>query len=210
MQAAAPWRSFRWYQGQKHYSGTYWSSTMRGHVVYESRLELARLLYADFDHLVLHIAAQPFLLKAVVGGEMRRHVPDFLLVTTRGPVIVDVKPHSHVRSLLSRAAASGWTRELAEARGWRYALWSQPPPAELSNLRFLAGYRRSQLFNPDLIDIIRGADLEGVTLGQTARPIPQFPEPQVRAGMFHFLWTHRLVTDLAAPLGPSHTLKRLT
>lgn len=25
--AAEPWRTFRWYMGQKHYSGTYWSST---------------------------------------------------------------------------------------------------------------------------------------------------------------------------------------
>src|SRR5258708_7373320 len=46
---AAPWRRFRWAKGQKHYSGTYWSATERGHVIYESRLELARLLYADFD-----------------------------------------------------------------------------------------------------------------------------------------------------------------
>ncbi|HET9966639.1 MAG TPA: hypothetical protein VFQ68_00300, partial [Streptosporangiaceae bacterium] len=36
-------------QGQAHYSGWYWSATTGGHVVYESRLELARLLMADFD-----------------------------------------------------------------------------------------------------------------------------------------------------------------
>lgn len=39
--SASPWRTFRWYRGQKHYSGFYWSATMRDHVVYESRLELA-------------------------------------------------------------------------------------------------------------------------------------------------------------------------
>lgn len=44
--AAMRWRSFRWYRGQKHYSGAYWSSTESSHVVYESRLELSRLLYA--------------------------------------------------------------------------------------------------------------------------------------------------------------------
>lgn len=31
--AAAPWRTFRWHRGQKHYSGTYWSSTVGGHVI---------------------------------------------------------------------------------------------------------------------------------------------------------------------------------
>jgi hypothetical protein len=47
--SAAPWRTFRWHKGQRHYSGTYWSATERDHVIYESRLELARLLFADFD-----------------------------------------------------------------------------------------------------------------------------------------------------------------
>jgi hypothetical protein len=50
--AAAPWRVFRWYQGQQHYSGRYWSSTQRDHVIHESRLELAVLLLADFDRSV--------------------------------------------------------------------------------------------------------------------------------------------------------------
>jgi hypothetical protein len=39
-----PWRTFRWRHGQQHYSGTYWSSVMSGHVIYKSRLELTRLL----------------------------------------------------------------------------------------------------------------------------------------------------------------------
>lgn len=49
---ACPWREFRWRAGQKHYSGTYWSATEGHHVIYESRLELARLLFADFDSSV--------------------------------------------------------------------------------------------------------------------------------------------------------------
>ena len=72
---AAPWRTFRWYRGQKHYSGTYWASTEESHVIYESRLGLARLLYADFDGAVRRIVAQPFLLKAKVDRRVRRHVP---------------------------------------------------------------------------------------------------------------------------------------
>jgi hypothetical protein len=34
---AAPWRTFRWYFGQRHYSGTYWYATQHDHVIYESR-----------------------------------------------------------------------------------------------------------------------------------------------------------------------------
>jgi hypothetical protein len=79
-----PWRTFRWYKGQRHYSGVYWSATMRGHVIYESRLELARLIFADFDRSVHCILAQPFMLKAKAGGKIRKHIPDYFLAT-EGP-----------------------------------------------------------------------------------------------------------------------------
>ncbi|MGH3678776.1 MAG: TnsA-like heteromeric transposase endonuclease subunit [Natronosporangium sp.] len=85
---SVPWRRFRSRKGQLHLSGRYWSSTMAGHVVYESRLELARLLLADFDRDVSGIWAQPFRLEATVGGAAHGHVPDFLLVSTVGVVAV--------------------------------------------------------------------------------------------------------------------------
>jgi hypothetical protein len=40
---------------------------MRDHVIYESRLELSRLVLADFDSDVRRIAAQPFMVTATVG-----------------------------------------------------------------------------------------------------------------------------------------------
>jgi hypothetical protein len=55
-------------------------------------LELARLLFADFDASVNRIFAQPFLLKAGLKAGTRRHVPDFLLLSDAGPTVVDVKP----------------------------------------------------------------------------------------------------------------------
>ena len=42
--------------------GSNWSATEGRHVIYESRLELARLLFADFDRSVHRICEQPFLL----------------------------------------------------------------------------------------------------------------------------------------------------
>ncbi|MGW1678810.1 hypothetical protein [Saccharopolyspora sp. NPDC002376] len=68
LRTAVPWRTFRWYRGQKHYSGTYWAATEKDYVVYKSRLELARLLLADFDTSVRGIVAQPFLLKSTLSG----------------------------------------------------------------------------------------------------------------------------------------------
>ena len=62
--AAVPWRKTRSARGQLHYPGYFWSAAMSAHVIYESRLELARLLLADSDRRVVAIAARPFLLQA--------------------------------------------------------------------------------------------------------------------------------------------------
>ncbi|MFF4667617.1 hypothetical protein [Streptomyces sp. NPDC001282] len=50
------------------------------------------MLFADFDPSVRGIVAQPFLLKTVLEGKVRRHIPDCLLLTGQVPVVVDVKP----------------------------------------------------------------------------------------------------------------------
>ncbi|MGU7753867.1 TnsA-like heteromeric transposase endonuclease subunit, partial [Klebsiella pneumoniae] len=77
---AVPWREFRWYRKQRHFSGSYWSATMEAPVGYESRLEYVNLLLADFDPRVVWILSQPFLLDGDDRGTRRKHVPDYLFV----------------------------------------------------------------------------------------------------------------------------------
>jgi len=209
LRSAIPWRTFRWYRGQKHYSGSYWSATMRDHVIYESRLELARLLFADFDPLVRCIVAQPFLMKTVGTGEIRKHIPDYLLITSQGPVLADVKPYRRLTKP-EVASAFSWTRQAVESRGWRYEVWSEPAAVELENLRFLAGYRRDWLFPPDVLDELRQADLDGTALGDVPRVLPHQPEFCVRAATCHLLWSHDLRTDLSRPLSASALLRQTT
>lgn len=196
---AVPWRTFRWYQGQKHYSGFYWSATMRDHVIYESRLELARLLFADFDPAVTGIVAQPFLLKAEIDGVVRRHVPDFLLRTDAGVVVVDVKPAARV-TRPKVAFALGWTARLVAARGWRYEVFSEPGAVRLENVRFLAGYRRTHLVDPLVVQALREADLVGGTLGQAFAALPDYPAAVVRAAVLHLVWSGHFTVDMDCPL----------
>jgi hypothetical protein len=203
---AVPWRVFRWYQGQRHYSGTFWSSTQRDHVIYESRLELAVLLLADFDTSVRGIVAQPFLLRAKIGGDVRRHIPDYLLLTRTGPVVVDVKPCRRL-ARPEVALTFGWTRKLVEARGWRYEVRCEPPETRLENVRFLAGYRRDWLFDPGLLAKLRMADLDGATLGEASGCLDGWPGPLVRAAVLHLLWAGHFTTDLDRPLSRSHVLR---
>ncbi|WP_370153354.1 TnsA-like heteromeric transposase endonuclease subunit [Streptacidiphilus sp. EB129] len=205
-QPSIPWRTFRWCYGQKHYSGTYWSSTMQAHVVYESRLELTRLLYADFDPVQVGLFAQPFLLCAEVDGRTRRHVPDFLVLREdQVPMVVDVKPR-HLLADPEVSSALGWAREAVESRGWDFQVWCEPPEAELANLRFLAGYRRGWLFDSGLLAELRSLRLVGLSLGEAFRILPHRPGPLVRAAVLHLLWRQEIATDLGVVLSARHTL----
>ena len=142
--SAVPWRSVRSHRGQRHLPGWYWSATTGGHLVYESRLELARLLLADFDPEVVGIAAQLFLVK----DADRRHVPDFLLCRVDGSVlIVNVKPAEQL-DVVRVADALAWAGCVFSERGWEHEVWSGADAQLLANVRFLAGYRRAVLIEP--------------------------------------------------------------
>lgn len=142
LMAALPVREFRWYKGRTFYSGWFWSATTGGLVAYESLLELARVLLADFDADVCGLVAQPFQMREESGRVVRRHVPDLLLSHRDGRVtVVDVKPAHRLADPTVRAVF-GWTAELMELRGWDFEVWSGADPLVLANVRFLAGYRR--------------------------------------------------------------------
>ncbi len=192
---AIPWRTFRMIFGQTHYSGAYWSATEEGHVIYESRLELSRLLLADFDPDVTHIVAQPFLMRAVVDGVRRRHIPDYLLVTTRGPVVVDVKPRAKLDDP-KVVDTFAWVGAALETKGWKFEVASEPPPILLENVRFLAGYRRRPYVSPLALDELRGLDLEGSTFDDALRRVTAAPPPSARAALLHMLWSHEVSTNL--------------
>lgn len=138
---ALPVRHPRSRAGQRHYSGLFWSATTRGHVPYESRLELDRLWLADFDPDVVWIAAQPMWLVGHDAGEIRRHVPDLLLTKRDAVVVVDVKP-AKFASLPEVAAVFDWTSRLCRARGWTYEVWTGGDPVLLANIRALSMVRR--------------------------------------------------------------------
>jgi hypothetical protein len=204
----APWRRFRWYFGQRHYSGTWWSATMADHVIYESRLELSRLLLADFDPSVRRMVAQPFMVTATVDGRPRRHILDYLWDTDDGPVVVDVVrqerlAHADVVLLCQ------WTREVVESLAWDYRVLSEPPSVRLENVRFLAGYRRNWLINSDALAEIRSsaANLIGLSIADAEREFLARPHPLVRAALMHLLWRHELAVDLDTPLSPSTVLE---
>ncbi|WP_239656253.1 hypothetical protein [Mycobacterium riyadhense] len=59
---AVPIRRFFAWPGKRNYEGLWWSSTVRAHVPFASLLELAYLMWADFEPDIVAIAAQPLAL----------------------------------------------------------------------------------------------------------------------------------------------------
>jgi hypothetical protein len=191
-----PVREFRWRKDQRHYSGWYWSSTLERLVVYESRLELARVMLADFDPDVIGIAAQPLQLVGADGARIRRHVPDLLLVGADGAVtVVDVKAPGRVADPEVRALFA-WTERVAGLRGWGFEAWSGADAGLLANVRFLAGYRRRRLVDGELIPAVCGAVGPGSTILDLERSVPA-PSVLVRPVVLHLLWCGVLAADLA-------------
>jgi TnsA endonuclease N terminal len=181
-------------------------------VVYESRLELARLLLADFDPRVEQIYAQPFRLVARIGGRVRHHVPDFLLVSAAGTArLVNVKPAERLQDP-QVAEALAWPGVLAERRGWEYEVWSGTDASALENVRFLAEYRRPGLVPATEIDRAWELVRDGEQLADAElRLAGSRPRHEVRPALLSLLsllWAGRLTTDLSRPLSGESVLRR--
>ena len=211
VEGLVPWRSFRSYRGQRHYSGVYWSATTGGHVAYESRLELARLLFADMDPAVSWIVAQPFRMVAEIEGKVRSHVPDYLLSTVDGSfVVVDVKPLRRLNDPAVRFTF-GWAREMVADCSWGFEVFSEPDPVLMGNVRFLAGYRRGWLFDPELVGAVDDAVADGMSVGEAERALASSYDPRItRPVLMHLLWLGRLRADLTTSLSSMHVLERVS
>ena len=86
---------------------------------------------------------------------------------------------------------------------------SEPPPVQLDDVRFLAGYRRSWLIHTDILDEMRArtANLSGLSVADAEREFGVRPHSLVRAALMHLLWCHELAVDLDRPLSPSTVLE---
>ena len=168
----------------------------------ESRLELARIMLADFDPAVAGLAAQPFQLTGPDGGRDRRHVPDLLLAGGDGAVtVVDVKAASRLRDPEVRAPFS-WTRAVAASGDGGSRPGPVRPGSCWTTYRFLAGYRRGLVISAGLLPVVLDAARGQATIGSVERALAgAYPVQLVRPAVLHLLWTGRLRADLRRPLG---------
>ena len=205
-----PVRRVRSYSGQRHYAGLYWSSTTRAHTVYESRLELQRLMLADFAPDVDWIAAQPMWLAGPDAGIVRKHVPDLLLRLRGGRfLVVDVKP-AQFAARPEVAAVFAWTQRLCSARGWAYEVWTGEAPVVMKNVEFLAHGRRPEFIDAEALEVVRGVVTDGMTVGQIESESARrgAAVTALRPALLAMLWAGEWSVDLREPLSRGSTVHR--
>jgi hypothetical protein len=193
-----PVRQFPSYKRQRHFPGLWWSSTVGGHVGYESWLERDQLMLLDFDPAVAGISSQPFWLSwSTDDGRTRSHAPDYFARLADGTgLVVDCRPAERIKP--RDAAAFAATGRACELVSWQYRLVGTPDPVRVANVRWLAGYRHPRHDLADTVVALRAVFVETAPLLAGAEnvgdPIAVLPV------LFHLLWRHELVADLNTAL----------
>ncbi len=104
------------------------------------------------------------------------------------------------------AGALRWAGDTIQSRGWAYRIVTEPAPALLSNIRFLAGYRRPWQFPQRDVDLVEEATREATILGAALRSagVALDDIPYARAVVLHLLWRRSILCDLTSALA-NHT-----
>ncbi|GAP60684.1 hypothetical protein AHiyo1_42580 [Arthrobacter sp. Hiyo1] len=196
-------RSFFSWPGKRNYEGSWWSSTMRAHVGFESLLERDFAMLADHDGDVVGISSQPFALLWPHGTEHARgHVPDFFLrLRDGGGRVVDVRPVGHADSAADQFEMS---RQACQEVGWEYEVFTGIPEPLGSNVRWLAGYRQDR-FAPgaEVLPAIAAAFAEETPMKVGVRRVARgvgLDRSMVHAHVLNLLFTGVLTADHSQPL----------
>lgn len=197
-------RSFPSYHGQRNWPGLWWSSTMAGHVGYESWLERDHAMLLDFDGEVSAFASQPlWLLFYAEDGSARSHAPDYFARRSDGTaLVVDCRPDDRIGPRDAEAFAA--TARACELVGWEYRRVGSAEPVMVENVRWLAGYRQSRFEQPTIARELATVFAQRRSLLDGAEAVGS--PLVVLPALFHLLWLGRLRTDLSRPLSDGSTV----
>jgi hypothetical protein len=195
---AQPARSFPSFRGQRNFPGWWWSSTMSGHVGYESWLERDHVMLLDFDPQIVALASQPFWLRWIREDRVRRHLPDYFVRRADGTgVVVDVRADDRIEP--TDAEAFDATAAACAEMGWEFRRVGTLDPVFAANLRWLSRYRHPRCG--------RREDIAVRLLEVFAEPTPLFAGAEqvgdrimVLPVLYHLLWRRALSVDLHAGL----------
>ncbi|MEV6106686.1 TnsA-like heteromeric transposase endonuclease subunit [Streptomyces sp. NPDC051940] len=191
-----PMRGFTWRRDQRHRPGLeFLVRTGRLHA-FESLEEDRLLLALDFCGDVVELLSQPLELKFRAGGQWRRHIPDFLVVTRGSTWLIDVRPARLIRPEdFEKFSASAVT---AGSCGWGYEVVAGWKPHVATAIEAMAARRRTMADPLGTQATLLAASRRGLPFGELAVSCEYWPV--ARAHLLHLLWHRRLGVDLSQPL----------
>jgi len=198
LEDALPVRSFQWAKGASHFPGLWWSSTIAGHVGFESWLERDHVMLMDFDPGIVGIASQPFWLHwQDEDGRSRRHAPDFFARRAGGSgVVVDVRPDDRIP--VKDAEVFRVTALACGQAGWEFRRAGMIDPVVRANVRWLSRYRhqrcRREPAAAGLLDAFAAGQPLLAGVSEAGDPVAVLPVA------YHLLWRRELSCDLSVLL----------
>ena len=194
--------------GKKSRPGVAWVESSQQMVEFESRTELAALLFLEFEGGVWAITPQPFRLHFGKSRKPSHHVPDFFIRQADGTgVVVNVKPEHRLTSPTTVAQFKASERACEQA-GWKHRVVTTLTPQVRSNVNLLAGYRRAPMLTdvvlPAAFDLLAAGPAPIVTVANRVAEAVDLPAPLVMPPLFHALWTHDITFAITQPLD-THT-----
>jgi hypothetical protein len=196
-----PVRTFRWSRGLGHFPGWWWAATTGRHVGYESWLECDHVRALDFDRDIVGIASQPFWLRWEEERGRRRHAPDYFARRADGTgVVIDVRADDRIADVDVEVFAV--TARVCALVGWEFRRVGEIEPVLRGNLRWLARYRHPRCAGRgEIARRLREVFAVGAPLLAGAEEAGD--RLAVLPTLFHLMWRHELVAELAqARLGP--------
>lgn len=199
-----PVRRFTWRTDQEHRPGLEYVMATDRHHGFESFEEEFLLLASDFAADLEEALSQPFRLSFYAAGNKVDHTPDYLLLTRRGPVVVDVRPAARIRAMDNLKFAA--TAEAALSAGWRYAVVTGWRPHVRGAVDAMSAQRRPL---NDVLGVqgqLRRAVAHGpLTYGELVErcTVPAL----ARAHALHLLWHRDLGVDLSGPYGDERLIR---
>jgi hypothetical protein len=203
VEQAVPVRRFLAWPGKRNYEGSWWSSTVRAHVPFESLLEREYLMWADFEPDIVAIAGQPLALLWPRGtAGHKNHVPDFFVRLRNGNGrLVDVRNPDR---LDAAAAQFDLTRRVCAEVGWDYEIFTGLDPLTEQNVRWLAGYRQDRCApTADALAAITRCFADPLPLGVGVNRVSRSTDASsdmALANVLNLLWRRRLSANLTLPL----------
>ena len=187
------------HRGQRHLSGYYFFATSGRPILHESLLEKAFLVLLDFDPESADVSAQPFRLHYRQDRRHRSHVPDFFVrLVSGGFRVVDVKREEQATRSHNRTVFKTM-REACRRVGWEYTVFTEPDEPQLSNIRWLAGFRRrppSPWFEEYALALVDACETEVSVSIRELVAVTGGPAAMVRPVLFHLLWLQVLWAPL--------------